>query len=65
MKRFKYNGLMFIAFVLLLIWALSSLVLLDQVTIETAKVPPETKKNQGAYSYGDGICGDASDFAGF
>ncbi|MED4599108.1 sugar ABC transporter substrate-binding protein [Paenibacillus validus] len=44
MKRFKYNGLMFIAFVLLLIWALSSLVLLDQVTIETVKVPPETKK---------------------
>ncbi|NOV01447.1 ABC transporter substrate-binding protein [Paenibacillus planticolens] len=44
MKLLHFNRLMLVSFVLLLVWALSSLLLLDQVTVDSPKVLASTKK---------------------
>ncbi|MDQ0873905.1 hypothetical protein QFZ77_002564 [Paenibacillus sp. V4I3] len=45
MNYLKYNGLMIISVVLLLVWALSSLILLERVTIDPPKAMASSKKN--------------------
>lgn len=44
MKVMHFNRLMLVSFVLLLVWALSSLVLLDQVTVDPPKALASAKK---------------------
>lgn len=44
MNYLKYNGLMIVSVVLLLVWALSSLILLERVTIDPPKAMASSKK---------------------
>ena len=44
MKMLHFNRLMLVSFVLLLVWALSSLLLLDRVTVDSPKAVASPKK---------------------